>query len=278
MKWNLLVIAILVAAALSTSCEPNEISLFIEHVKALPEAPSCVYSVSDDFISGETMDLAVASGASNAYLAKNQLMAREDYDNLRAESNGILTEGYEVSINLASNNENIGGSNRFIHEFYIAPQTEGLLIADTIPSNVADALAEEFDCLPFNRVTYPEDNLYSSGAVDAAGRVVPRRLGTVYATVRFFGHTQGQSDVETQDFSFPVNLCCGCSINWTNCGNPDPCERYCASPDETKMCMPGVLDGSNEIDCRTVYHNPGAVWGCVDEDGNAQQCNCDDDC
>ena len=274
-KRNLLVIAFFSVAALS--CEADEISFIVEHVKALPEAPSCSYSVSDDSIGHVTVDLALQPGVENAFLVKNQLMAREDYDNLVAESNGILTEGYEVSVNLASTNANIGGSNRFIQEYYIAPQTEELLLAYTLPPNVSAALADEYNCPYFNLENYPEDNLTPSGASDTDGNSVPRSLGSAYSTIRFFGHTQGQIDVETQDFSFQLNLCCGCSINWGNC--VEVCDRHCTSPDDSKLCIDGVLDGSNEIDCRSVYYNPFATWNddCVEDDDETQRlCTCDD--
>lgn len=259
-------------------CEPNEVSFFVKHVKALPEAPDCsAYSVSDDSMASVTVDLALAPSVTNGYLVKNQLVEREDYDNFKAETNGILALGYEVSVNLASTNENVGGSNRFVQEHYIAPESEDVIVAITVPAAVSEALAEEFDCLPFTLSNYPADGVAgASGAVDDSGNYVPRSLGTAYATIRFFGRTQGMVDAETQDFTFPVNLCCGCSIKWSNCSST--CEQYCSDVEDANLCTSGVPDGSNYIDCRSLYHDESITWdgACVDDDDNPRDCTCDD--
>lgn len=274
MKKPLMFLALLTALSVM-SCEPNEISFFIQHVKALPEAPACSYSVSDDFVSGIVVDLALQPGVTNAYLLKNQLISREDYDNLRAESNGILAEGYEISVSLSATNETIGGSNRYSQELYIPPQSEELMFAYTIPPDVSRALADELNCLLLNSTNYPDDTVFQYGT-DVNGNAVARDLGNVLSTVRFFGHTQGAIDVETQGFSFPIRLCCGCSVNWNNCAST--CERYCKPVKTVQTCNPGVVDGDNQYDCRALYAGTASWTGCVDEDGVSRPCTCDLDC
>jgi hypothetical protein len=241
----------------------------------MPEPPSCANSVSDEFISAITLDMAFAPGLLNAYMVKNQLMTREDYDNLRAETNGIFVEGYEVAVNLASTNETIGGSQNSIQEYFINPQSEDILFAFTIPSDVSALLADELDCLPFSAANYPEAGMFETNMrTDVRGNAVPRSLGMVYSKIHFFGHTQGSVDVRTQNFTFPVNLCCGCTINWNNCDAA--CSRYCDDAEATKSCQLGVTDGADGYDCRYAYHNLGASWPCVDEEGNPGDCTCDD--
>ena len=263
---------ILVVGLAALSCEPNEISFFVKHVKAMPTPPACSYSVSDESSPGIVVDLSLRTGVTNAFLLKNALLAREDYDNLRAESNGIFAEGYEVAVNIAATNESVGGSKRYIQEYYLPPQTEDLMLAYTIPPDVVGQLADSLGCLELNSDNYPENTVYGRGT-DVNGAEISRGLGTAYSTIRFFGHTQGSTDVETQDFSFPIELCCGCVVNWSNCVSL--CDRYCGSPVSIKSCNPAVLNGTERLDCRLLYNNPDATWQTsCDNPGSQQECDC----
>jgi hypothetical protein len=277
----LLSVSLIVGAAAATSCEPDEVSFVIEHVKAMPDPPACSYSVSDAFVSGIMVDLSVAAAVENAFLVKNQLMSTEDYNNLDAESNGILLDYYDVSVTVTANNANVGSS-RINYNQYIAPESEDLITAQTIPASMAADLADEFGCLAFNEANYPADSMFENAGdrEDRSGNPIPRYFGTVYASVRFFGHSQGGKDVSTQSFNFAIDMCCGCSINWINCDSE--CGRYCETPDEAAVCVPGVLSGGNLLDCRAAYTNAAAVWNdgtCLDDEtGDVRDCNCNDDC
>ncbi len=275
--------AVLVAA--TTSCEPDEISFVIKHVKSMPDAPACTYSISDDFISGMTVDLANAIGVENAYLVKNQLMSTEEYNNLDAESNGILLDYYDVSVTVSSTNSTIGSS-RISYNQYIAPESEDLIMAQTLPASMIADLADELGCLEFNEGNYPADAMFSDpgNREDRNGNEVPRYLGTVYSTMRFFGHSQGGKDVSTQSFNFAMDLCCGCSINWNNCDSE--CSRYCKEAVKNAVCVSGVVSGGNLLDCRSAYYDLQATWDnppcLVDPDNDSETdtrlCNCAQDC
>ncbi len=275
-------VSVIAACVFSLSCEPNEISFIIEHVKALPDPPTCSYSISDDFIPGMTVDLAFIPAVDNAFMVRNQLMSRENYDNLVAETNGILVEYYDIKVIRSSDNETVGGSQRIEYNYHIGPESQDLVIALSIPPAVSATLAEDFGCLPFNAGNYPESSMFrTNNRTDRRGNPVPRGLGTVYSKIQFSGHTQGGLKVESQEFTFPIYLCCGCTINWNNCDSE--CGRYCENAESAKVCTQGVVKGNNTYDCRYAYHNLGASWlptsgdmTCEDSSGNPRSCTCSD--
>jgi hypothetical protein len=278
MKRVFLFVLLTFVAAAASSCEPNETSFFVEHVKAVPDPPACTYSVSDNIIPSMTVDLAFAWTVENAFLVKNQLISTEDYNNLDAESNGINVDYYDVSVTVTATNTSIGSS-RIDYNQYIAPESEDLLMAQTIPSSMAMDLADELDCLGFSEANYPVDSMFDNAnqRTDRRGNPVPRSLGTVYSTIRFFGHSQGGKEVHTQAFTFAVDMCCGCAINWNNCDAA--CDRYCSGSDESAMCVAGVVSGGGLMDCRGAYFDPQATWAddvCRDENDNVRPCTCDD--
>ena len=73
-------------------CVDNDVTFFVEHVKVQPEAPQCSTSAGDDFAPSGLVDLGVASSFFNYYYVTNAAMLREDYDNIRAETDGIMVE------------------------------------------------------------------------------------------------------------------------------------------------------------------------------------------
>ncbi len=258
-------------------CQENEISFFVEHVKVKPKAPSCSYSVSDDKMSYGAIDLAFGNRYTNGYLVQNQLMAREDYDNLIAETNGIFVEAYEVNIRTSDAREVFGTSERIPFEMYLEPETSDLIVVDILTESVVWELAEATQCLGLSRENYPPETMFTSAhdLEDRNGLPVPRYFESVYTQIRFFGHSQGGIDLETQAFTFPINLCCGCFVEWGKCYRE--CERYCTETedfDAHSMCVLGNFNGDeSKLDCREIYQNFSMEWDCLEaEDG---QCDCD---
>ena len=249
------------------SCVENEISFFVEHVKVQPKTPACAYSESDEVAADGTLDLIFGNGFSNGYQLRNQLMSREDYDNLKAENGGLFIDSYEVSLRTAATNQELGFSQRLPREYHMEPESTDVIVAEVLPPDIAWQLAEENHCLPLRQVNYPPENLFPTDptlySTDADGNLVPRTIGVVNSRIQFFGHSQGGDSLETQVYTFPITLCCGCLVEWGLC--KDPCERYCTEYkdlDEPKMCVPGVANGDDLYDCREKYLNTSMVWEC----------------
>lgn len=230
-----------------TACHDNETTILVEHIKAPAEAPSCSYTVGDGFTSQVGIDLAFGNHFEGAFLLRNQMMSRENYDNAVAESSGIVIEGMELFVQDASSGAGLGSTEYFEREMYLPPEAQSLSIGVVMSMNVVSELISQHRCLELTRANYPHTTI----GVDANGRVAGRGLGYVYSQVRFLGHTNGDLLVETPEFTVPIALCCGCMVNWANC--VDPCERYCGDPKDHGMCTPGVFNGGDPADCRWLY-------------------------
>ncbi len=251
---------IIFALAVLASCEPNEISFYVEHVKEQPEAPECSVTESDGFIPTGAMDLSFRNAYGAWCLVTNQLMAREDYGNGMAETNGITIDGMEVYVR-ATNGVLLGAPEYYELELYVEPENSTVAAAVMIPNSLVEELADEYDC-PY----------YASFPTDTVGGF---SMGSVYAVARFIGHTSGGADVLTPEFSFLINLSCGGLINWDNCMTN--CDRYCEEPEDNTMCILGVYNGGDEYDCRHIYYNPNAEWyPAPGEICDEAICNCSD--
>ena len=260
-------IIMVLAFVVMAGCEPNEISFYVEHVKQQPESPECSVTESDGFAAWGTLDLVFRNSYSGTYLVTNQLMAREDYGNGVAESNGINIDGIETYTRgfdgaLLSNTE------YYEFELYVEPESSSIAAGIMVSATLADDLAEQIGC-----PTYTE---LEQGAT--IGQELSLFHSGVYSVVRFLGHSSGGVDVMTPEFTFPVNICCGCLIDWSNCASN--CSKYCEDPEPNTWCWAGVDNGGNAYDCRYLYHNTAQTW--VADEGETCQylyaCNCADDC
>ncbi|MDJ0761976.1 MAG: hypothetical protein QNJ97_03215 [Myxococcota bacterium] len=256
---------VLCVLMLTSACADNEQSFYVEHVKVQPEAPDCEVTVSDGIVPAGLLDLIFRNPYTGWYLVTNGLVAREDFGNLVTESNGIVIDGTEVYVR-GTDGALLGNTEYYEFEHYVAPESSDVWLGIALPSSVVDALAEEYGC---PRLTYDMDEISVS-------------YGLIYSVTRFIGHTLGGTDVRTPDFTFPIEVCCGCLIAWGNCNEMDPCSRYCEEPNGHGMCTLGVANGGDPVDCRSLYHNPGATWTgapgeCTDETtGLDRPCTCDD--
>jgi hypothetical protein len=269
----------LIVGFFAYACHDDEVAFFIEHVKTQPDAPDCEVTTGDNYTSGGYMDLALAGEFYGWFLVQNQLLAREDYANLKAETNGIFVEGVEVYIR-TGNQEVVGSSEYYPQEFYIEPESEEIVGAVMVPYNAIQAIANQAGCLPLSKENYPNYSVYPPSTsnnpyLDRNGSAFLEKSGTIYSVARILGHSGGGTDVETQEFTFRIGWCCGCLVNWTSCF--DPCERYCEPPEEHGMCTIGVANGGAPYDCRNIYHDPRVTWGDCgsDADGDAIPCTCD---
>ena len=276
MRATITVMALSIALAI-LGCVDNDVTFFVEHVKVQPEAPQCSTSPGDDFAPWGLIDLAVVTSFSNYYFVTNAAMLREDYDNIRAETDGIMVEGMEVYVESASATGGIiGGSAYFDLPHFIGPETSEIMFAISIPQSVMGDLAAEAGCQRIDTYDDPEE-------IAALALQSPRMwpppweadTGTVYSVVRFIGHTQGGKDVETEEFSFMVNTCCNCLVDWSGC--MDLCGTFCESGDEVSVCSVGVANSAGAvIDCRQLGYGRTSVWQSVDTAGNPITMTCAD--
>ncbi len=225
-------------------CVDNEQSFYIEHAKAPPDPPECTVSVGDAVAPAVSLDLSLADAPSLFYLGTNALISREDYGNLRAESNGIMVDGYEV-YTLDPNEGSVNGTEYFNYNHYLPPESSELLHATMISSGAVNELRAAYGCTDLSSVnvgdavffsglrayyeapTTPDIPDWVTQGVNANQTTIDALIqsssrddlipDTIYSVVRFLGHTQGNKDVETPEFTFAVQPYCGPMGGWTPC-------------------------------------------------------------
>jgi hypothetical protein len=261
-------IMVIGACVVGMGCVDNEQSFFIEHAKSPPEPPECVTSEGDPFTTSGGTDLAVAGSYGLTFLVQNGMVAKENYANLQAETNGIFIEGAETNLESVGG-ELIGETVYYDQPIWVEPEGEGLASAILIGGAEAQALSDGYGCLPVSRSNYPYATL---GGTDVNGQAVGRYFEPVYANIRFLGHTNGGLDVETPVIRFLVELCCGCMVDWSTCA--DPCEAFC-NVAEDEFCSAGKFGGGN-YPCGNIYFDSSATWqgNCEDDEGNPIDCDC----
>jgi hypothetical protein len=267
----------LALASVLAGCKDNEESFYIEHMKKIADPPDCKYSTGDGFIPGVTVDLSLRNKDDffGWFQVTNALMARENYDTLKAESNGIFVEGSEAVVSIGG--ATVGGSGTSDADNYIAPETTNVLPGLAIPGDLFTSLADSVACPDMSTLIgdvsadLQADGMMSTipgGDIEATG----------YGTVRFIGRTQGGTKVQTNDYSFTINFCCGCYIDWTSCDTP--CELFCSDTGtEIDVCQFGVNMGGAEVSCQGLMTGAVTTWQGYDvPDGGTGEELVDMDC
>lgn len=237
-------------------CVDNESSIYVTEMKIPPKPPDCVSSPSDAFASTGLLDLTFRTSYSSFFLVRNNLMSREDYTTLSTETAGVVIEGAEVSVR-AVDGTLLGATEYYEFEGYVPPESEDIVFASVIPAAIGIQISQQVGCPTLSDLPFGSNVNYD----------------IVYSDVKFLGHTTGGTDVETPSFTVPISLCCGCLVNWLNCGTG--CDRYCEDPEESGMCLNGVANGGDLFDCRVLYNDMNATWQETDENGVLVTVGCD---
>jgi hypothetical protein len=250
-------------------CKDNEQSFYIEHMKVVPDPPDCAYSAGDAVSGGLAIDLAFSQ--QDDYFAwfqtTNALVARENYDNLVSESNGIFVDGAEAQ--LAIGGAAIGSTAYRTLEMYLEPESSDVIPAIAIPVEAFQELQSGFGCAPASETAAAvAADLEADGVLDNVPSSYMVGTGTI--TVRILGHTQGDVEVETNPFSFPVEICCNCYIDWAECA--DPCTAFCEDPAEYSSCAAGINSGGNPFPGHNLTTGTVDSWPSTDGDGGVEDC------
>lgn len=182
LKKSILVLGLVGSGSLlSTSCAENESMLFIEGVMALDRS-DCVLRPEGNsvLLPSGIMDRALTSRYQAGLLVGSQLIQRGDKARLRTETARMSLLGAEISIESPAGGELIPAYST-IGTGFVNPSsgTEpgfGAIIVEIVP----------------------------------AGATLPE--GLVLAKIRAFGETLGGQEVESNEYSFPIQVCTGCLI------------------------------------------------------------------
>ena len=210
------------ATAFTPACAENDQSLFIRSALA-PSANRqggvCVYTSdpTQAALTSGVVDVAIRDSYSTVLLVGNQLIARGDSTDTRAESNRAHVNGAVVRVTDA-NGGAIGEFTSLANGF-VDPQLNNLPSYGIISVTSLDAPTQ---------------------AKIADGMAVGQQK-LVVANIKAFGTTLGGVDLESGEFQLPIRLCNGCLI--TTVGD-DPAQQGCqaaseGSGTEQTPCSPG---------------------------------------
>lgn len=209
---SVLGVAVFASAAAPGCMDDQPEAIFIRGALAPPTSRQnnqCVYTndPSQPMLTAGSLDLGIKSTYGAMLLVGNQLTARADPNDNRAESNRIQVTGVEVRVtlqdgtSLANFSAPAGG--------IVDPQsgntpsygTVGAMIIDSSTANALKAL------LPAN----------------GGGR-------TVLSFIRVVGTSLGQKELKSGELQFPISVCNGCLVDYSNGTDPTKPLPNCAKP------------------------------------------------
>jgi hypothetical protein len=229
MKSALLSISLSAALVATSGCVDDDSSMYVEAVLAMnpPDCELAADPAAAQLLRG-TLDVAFLQSYQASVLVGNQLTPRGVKKQLRTETQGVELEGAEVTI-----------------------------------TDSADTVLDEFS-VPAGGFVKPSTS-ESPGYGMALVTLIPPRLGgqlrgqltargasrTVIAEIRVFGTTLGGTKITSGKFTFPIDVCLGCLVDFPLDAVEDTGSgRVCAGSTEdieTTQCIRGQ---DSLIDCR----------------------------
>jgi hypothetical protein len=225
---------------LASACAHNDASMVVVGVLAppTPQNGTCAYTAdpTQATISSGTLDVGLLSSYTPELLVGNQLAARENQTDLQAETAVIVMQGAVVHVDDTNNNE----INSFtsLASGFIDPGTGGApgygpMAVTIIDPKTAQALQGSLPVLGTKRVI---------------------------ARITVFGQTSGSSDIESNEFQFPVDICNGCLVSFP-AGSDDPvkqaanggvpnCSATSTSSSSSTSVVPCVVGQDQIVDCQ----------------------------
>ncbi len=226
--------------ALASACAHNDASMVVNGVLAPPTPQNGVCSYTADptqaKISSGTLDVGLLSSYTPELLVANQMISRQNNTQLAAETSRIIMQGAVVHVDDTDNNE----INSFtsLASGFIDPGTSGApgygpMAVTIIDPKTAQALQGSLPVLGTKRVI---------------------------ARVTVFGQTAGGTDLESNEFQFPVDVCNGCLVTFPE-GSDDPvkqaanggvpnCSAVAASGASTTTVIPCVIGQDQIVSCQ----------------------------
>jgi len=223
----------LAGTALMPACATNDQTIFIQQVMApsvtRTATGTCTYIADPTQPAAleNILDVGIRDDYVGVLLVGNQEVPRGDPANAKAESNRAHLNGATVHI-ANPDGSSIPGVNDF------TSLASGF-------ANISQGNTPGYGLLPIRLVDAP------SAAAMGAALQNRTQTKTVAVTVRAFGKTLGGIDIESGDFQFPLTVCRGCLVQFTQAAT-DPAAPLpnCAKPVDTTQgsgvtlpCFPG---------------------------------------
>jgi hypothetical protein len=197
----------------SVGCVDNTVSLYIRQVQSPTVAGTmCTVTIDPTFpgIAEGTLDVALRNSYTLTPLLANQLIARSSMELRRVETSTLNIQGFVIELHEGSPDGALIGPPFSVYQNVVVPAalaagTPGYAFAQiqVIPPQIGDLLRTAVCRVDRTGVT-------DDCPVPRLSSLNRRILVKVIA----FGESLGQNSVESTPFLFPVNVCCGCLINF----------------------------------------------------------------
>lgn len=227
-------------AVVFAGCADNRETLFVRQVNAFDEECIVKPDPAATFHTGGLLDVAYRGAYVLTPIMENQMIARENRDALRVESNGIQVDGAIVRLYETNDPSLPPEETAPVLEFfsyassYIEPEQIGASIFTAIPPEYTESR--------YGEICGFEPGNYGPGDYNPSTDLV-----LIGATIQ--GTTNGGLAVESPEFYFPVDLCCGCLIACTAEADDPDLPGFCDSADEVNS-VTCVLGQDGPVDCR----------------------------
>ena len=194
-------------------CVDNTVSLYIRQVQS-PTVSGTMCTVTSEptsqIITEGTLDVALRNSYTLTPLLANQLITRSSMEQLRIETSTLNIQGFVIELHEGSPDGPLVGPAFSVYQNVVVPAalaagTPGYAFAQiqVIPPQIGDVLKTAVCRVDRSGVT-------DDCPVPRVSSVNRRILVKVTA----FGESLGQHNVESTPFFFPLNVCCGCLINF----------------------------------------------------------------
>jgi hypothetical protein len=224
---------IVAAGSVAAGCADNNATLFVFGVLA-PTAPTCdvIADPAQLVLGSGTLDVALRTNYEARLLVGNQYTPRGAKQQLKAETTRITLTGAEITLKdgatdkiiTCKNQAHCGEFSVYGSGFANPSKSEdpgwGIIFAQLIPNAVGESFR--------NTLTAP-------GTVN------------LVATVKVFGTTLGNQDVESGGFSFPIQLCKGCLVDYSTVDSTGACP---ARKEGDSIPVPCDEGQDEAVDCR----------------------------
>jgi len=235
--------ALLAWSCIAAGCADNRASFFIELIK-VPTTECSIESTEQGlYKTSGYLDLAYRDNYVLTPLLKNDLAPRGSPEDFQAEVNGIQVEGANIRIWQGGRAQ--GDALYAFYQpaaSYVAPQGVTASVFTAIPRQAVDTIVSARLGMTYSDATIEDLVPYSD---------------LVTLGVRMLGKTNGNIDVETPEFYFPVRLCFSCQTACTpeSRGDETTDAAYCTSTEalEETPCWPGQDDIVDCLLCVPLY-------------------------
>jgi hypothetical protein len=214
--------------AVSACAENNQTMFVIGAISPVKDTQSgtCTYDpVGTRFNLNPRLDVGLSNGYIANFAVENQLKAREDYQNARAESNVILVNGADVRV------------------------VDGASELDFFPTVVSGSPMGP----QHGRTAVPVQVISPKAAEQLRNTLKPGEVRQVISYLKLTGKTLGNENVETGEYQFVMYVCNKCLISFPadsrNPANPvNNCDNRASLPKEATF--PCLFGQDEVVDCR----------------------------